>query len=300
MTAIPHLLPQSVAQYMMQGLVEALCGRPGETPARRDARAHAVAHEVMAFQPRDPVEIMLAGMVVTHAALILDTARDVMGEAAGTVRARTKALVVSLDRAMMGFLKELRLARARPVEEQAVEGQAVEAPVQTRAAPPARTKSPVQASASTPASGRTPSPAPVQASASSPALASTPIPAPVHASASTTAVPPVASPIPAPAHGLIATPVQAPVSIPATVRTPVECPPWGQAWALAGGVSWPGEAVAAAVMAAAPPFPRASASVAAMWAAASPSGARMPDKKPGSGPFLPAPPDQNGRRSSGG
>jgi hypothetical protein len=116
MIATQHETQQTVAQAMLQSIVEAICDRPEETAARRDARSRDVVYSVLGFEPRDAVEIMLAGMAVTHAHLIQDSARDVTHGLEGMLKARTKSTVVALDRGMVGFLKELRLAQARPVE----------------------------------------------------------------------------------------------------------------------------------------------------------------------------------------
>jgi hypothetical protein len=117
MTAICHPATTAVAQDMPAGVVLAICERPGDTPVQREALTHSVVHSVMAFEPRDPVEIMFAGMVVTHFHLILHCAHDAFHEAPRDGKGRGKATIVALDRSMVGFAKELRAAQTRPMEE---------------------------------------------------------------------------------------------------------------------------------------------------------------------------------------
>jgi hypothetical protein len=107
-----------VAQGMLQSIVE-VCERPGDTADQRAGRSGEVFHSVLAFQPRDPVEIMFAGMAVTHGYLALDSMRDVFRGQEDRLKARTKSTIVALDRQMFGYLRELRLARTRtlPVDE---------------------------------------------------------------------------------------------------------------------------------------------------------------------------------------
>lgn len=116
MTQTCHQISQSVAEDMLRGLVSSICDRPGQTKAQRDARASDVVHSTLAFQPRDAVELMLAGLTVTHYHLILHTAHDVFGEQPEGVRPRTRSGIVALDRAMIGFVKELHTAKTRPLE----------------------------------------------------------------------------------------------------------------------------------------------------------------------------------------
>jgi hypothetical protein len=61
------------------------------------------------------VESMLAAMVIMHVELIQDSARDALGDQTGALKARTKSSIVALDRMLLGFLKELRIAQKRTV-----------------------------------------------------------------------------------------------------------------------------------------------------------------------------------------
>jgi hypothetical protein len=99
---------------MLQRVIRTICDRPGDTQAEREARSLHVARSVLGFRPRDSMEFMLAGMVVIHAHLIEDSANDAFqGEAEAR---RTKSTVVALDRMMLGFLREFRIAQKRPLE----------------------------------------------------------------------------------------------------------------------------------------------------------------------------------------
>ena len=128
MTAICLPIPSTVAQEMVRGVIDAVCDRPGETAAQRDARARDVERSVLAFAPRDPVEFMLAGLAVAHYHLILDSMHDAFGEASRIAVGRTNSGVAGLDRAMTGLLRELRIAQKRPQEEAVAAEAPVEAP----------------------------------------------------------------------------------------------------------------------------------------------------------------------------
>ena len=117
---------------MLEGIVGAICDRPGDTEAQRDARSRDVSDAIQGFEPRDPVELMLAGMAVTHAHLIQDSVRDLVREQDNRLRARGKTTIVALGRAMVAFLKELRIARKRtPAISEAAEPRPESAPAPT-------------------------------------------------------------------------------------------------------------------------------------------------------------------------
>jgi hypothetical protein len=113
MIATPQETGPGVSPTMLQGIVASICDRPGDTDAQREARSRDVVDAVQGFEPRDPVELMLAGMAVIHAHLIQDSVRDLVREQDDRLRARGKSTIVALDRAMVGFLKEFRIARKR-------------------------------------------------------------------------------------------------------------------------------------------------------------------------------------------
>jgi hypothetical protein len=116
MLAAEQQTDQTVALTMLQGIAEAIGGRPGDTMAQRDNRSRDVLHSVLGFRPRDPVEIMLAGMTVAHVYLIQDSACDALRDETDVAKARTKSTIVALDRMLFGFLKELRTAQTRSIE----------------------------------------------------------------------------------------------------------------------------------------------------------------------------------------
>src|SRR5580704_1117175 len=111
MDAAPQSASQTVLPSMLQTIVEAICDRPRDTAAQRTVRSHAVRETVQGFHPRDPVEIMFAGLAVTHAYLVEDAAHDVFRSQDDRLKARTRSTIVALGRSMSGFLKELRDAQ---------------------------------------------------------------------------------------------------------------------------------------------------------------------------------------------
>lgn len=119
MTATCLPLPVSSIHALFQDMGRALCDRPGQTAAEQEARTWCMVHAILGLQPRDGLEFMLSGMATGHFHLILDSMRDVFQGQIDTMKARTKAGIVALDRAMLSLLKELRMSQTRPVAEEA-------------------------------------------------------------------------------------------------------------------------------------------------------------------------------------
>lgn len=126
MSATCHPIPNNIAQDMVRGVADALCDRPAETPEHREALRRGVVCSVLSFQPRDPVEIMLAGMAVTNFQLILDSAHDALRGQLADLKGKTKSGVVALNRSVVGLMKEIRTAQTRAMEQGAEEARSEE------------------------------------------------------------------------------------------------------------------------------------------------------------------------------
>ena len=120
-----------VAKTMLQDIVRTLAVHPGDTPDQMAARAETVATTVLSLQPRDPMEMMFAGMAVTHLYLGQDAAGDAMRGKEGTLKARARTAVLGFDRMVLRAVKELRTAQKRDVA-----GWAMPEPAVEEAAPP--------------------------------------------------------------------------------------------------------------------------------------------------------------------
>jgi hypothetical protein len=135
MNTAPHQAFPVPPPGMLHTIAEAICDRPDDTTAQRAARFGAVTASVNELQPRDAVEVMLAGMAVTHAYLIEDAARDLLRGQDDRLKARTRSAIVALDRGMFGFLKELRQVQASRYEAEATAKPKAVASLDASAAP---------------------------------------------------------------------------------------------------------------------------------------------------------------------
>ena len=112
----PYLSLRDVVAHVVGDMVEALCDRPGESPQQRIARIEATTHTIMAFQPGDALEAMLAGRCVMFHEMIVDGVHDTLnGESARAQRA-TRSGIVAMDRAFGNNLTLLERYQSKPAE----------------------------------------------------------------------------------------------------------------------------------------------------------------------------------------
>lgn len=98
----------TLISLLSRDVIAAICDRPGEDAATRRARETAALKSIQDFDPKDGVEIMLAGLIVMFQSLIASAAQDAR-HADNPDRAQRQ--VAQLSRAHMGYLRELRLHR---------------------------------------------------------------------------------------------------------------------------------------------------------------------------------------------
>jgi hypothetical protein len=99
--------------HLIGAVANAVSERDGETQHQRLARTLAAAHTIMAFQPRDAIEAMLAGHCVMFHELIVDSVHVTLrGEEPATRRA-TRGGIVAMDRAFSNSLARLERYRKR-------------------------------------------------------------------------------------------------------------------------------------------------------------------------------------------
>jgi hypothetical protein len=104
------MLPSQTIRLLSHELVTAVATRPGEGTAQQRARETAALTAIEAFQPEDGMEVMIAGLAMSFQYLIADAIEDSRG--AGNAE-KARRHTTQLARAHMGYLRELRLHRAK-------------------------------------------------------------------------------------------------------------------------------------------------------------------------------------------
>ena len=100
--------PNPLIPALSRDIVAAIAHRPDEPETLRNSRETAALLGIQEFEPRDGVEIMLAGLAVTFQSLIADAVRD---SRTATDPDRLRRQCAMLQRAQMGYLREFRLHR---------------------------------------------------------------------------------------------------------------------------------------------------------------------------------------------
>ncbi len=116
MHTTPTLSPQHLLTHLITDMAQAVAVRAGESHQQQVARAEYAAQTILAFQPTDTTEAMLAGHCVMWHELIVDTVHTtLLGEPDATRRA-TRHGIVAMDKAFGDNLIRLQRHRARLAE----------------------------------------------------------------------------------------------------------------------------------------------------------------------------------------
>jgi hypothetical protein len=108
---------EQIAAELMRGLIAAVADKPFPTPERKAAAQQTVVCTVMAYQPRDPIEMMMAGQCVVYDHLLLDGARDMLRGQMDEHKIRTRPGVLASGKMFLQTMAMLTRIQARPEAE---------------------------------------------------------------------------------------------------------------------------------------------------------------------------------------
>lgn len=156
----PSFGHQQIVTELIRGVLDTVGSKPGLSPARRAAAVQTVVCSVMAFNPRDPVEAMMAGQCIVYDHMLRDGAAELLRGHSEEIMLKARPGVLACGKAFLTTAamllrmqrraeKELAFGRPVPAPEQA-EDQPVSAPGDTAEAPP------IAAHADAPARGDSP------------------------------------------------------------------------------------------------------------------------------------------------
>lgn len=129
---------EQIFTELLRGVVDAVSDKAGLSPERKAVAQNTAVCSVMAFNPRDPVETMLAGQCVVYDHLLRDGAKEMLRGQAEQLMIKARPGVLAAGKMFLGALgmllrmqrrPEAQLAFARPLPAEA------EAPKQPEPAP---------------------------------------------------------------------------------------------------------------------------------------------------------------------
>ena len=91
----------------LEGVLQALCDRPGETGDQRRVRQKASMGLIMGLMPRDVLQMMLAGQAALMNTLIADAGSDVLRGMVDRLKLKAQANVTAMSRVMLAQLENL-------------------------------------------------------------------------------------------------------------------------------------------------------------------------------------------------
>src|ERR1700676_1583763 len=99
--------------HVISEMAKALCERPNENKHQQFTRTQASTHLILAQQPRDTLEAMLAGQMVMLHALMTDSIHDTLQGQVDGVRRGTRSNIVAINKAFFVNLDRLEVYQTR-------------------------------------------------------------------------------------------------------------------------------------------------------------------------------------------
>lgn len=112
----PAFTFQDLFRFVIGDMAQAVAEREGETRDEQFARCQAAVHTIMGFQPRDVIEVMLAGHCVMLHEVMTANVRTALRADATPARRGPDGSVVAVNKAFNDNLDRLARYRQRPAE----------------------------------------------------------------------------------------------------------------------------------------------------------------------------------------
>jgi hypothetical protein len=101
--------------HLLGDMAKAMSQRAGEPKERHFARTQAATHTILAFSPRDSIELMIAGHCVMFHEMIVDSVGDTLRGEADPAHRAARGTIAAMDKAFGNNLERLeRYQRRRP------------------------------------------------------------------------------------------------------------------------------------------------------------------------------------------
>jgi hypothetical protein len=128
---------EQIVKELIRGVIDTVGTRPGLTPERRDAAQQTIVCSVMAYNPRDPIETMMAGQCVVYDHMLRDGAHDMLRGQAEELKIKARPGILATGKMFLSTLQMLCRMQGRPEQQLAFARPPAEQP--EPAATPART-----------------------------------------------------------------------------------------------------------------------------------------------------------------
>jgi hypothetical protein len=103
--------PSDQINPALDAVVRTRSGRAIRSGARHHSKQEQALELILSFQPRDAIDMTLAGQAMLFNELLANAARDVLRAAPGTPKSRGIASIIRMGRLVLGHLDRLREQR---------------------------------------------------------------------------------------------------------------------------------------------------------------------------------------------
>ncbi len=121
---------EQIAQEIVRGVIDTIGDQPGLSLERKNVVRQTIACSVMAFNPRDPVETMMAGQCVVYDHMLRHGARDLLSGQGEQITIQARPGILACGKTFLATVTLLlrmqrrevaQLAFSRPIPAQDVE-----------------------------------------------------------------------------------------------------------------------------------------------------------------------------------
>ncbi len=105
---------EQIVTELIRGILDTVADKPGLTPERKAAAQQTVVCSVMAYNPRDPIETMMAGQCIVYDHMLRDGARDMLRGQAELIKIKARPGILSIGKMFLATMDTLCRMQGRP------------------------------------------------------------------------------------------------------------------------------------------------------------------------------------------
>ena len=118
----PNFGYAQIVTELMRGIIETISDKPVIAPERRASIMQTAVCSIMAFNPRDPVETMLAGHCVVYDSMLRDGVREMSNGEGGQATIKARTGVLACGKVFLAAMAMLLRMQRRPAAQLAFAG----------------------------------------------------------------------------------------------------------------------------------------------------------------------------------
>ena len=108
---------EQIVTELIRGILDIVADIPGLSPERRAVAQQTAVCSVMAYNPRDPIETMMAGQCIVYDHLMRDGARDMLRGQAELIKIKARPGALSTGKMFLSTMEMLSRMQGRAADQ---------------------------------------------------------------------------------------------------------------------------------------------------------------------------------------